>query len=172
MKRVAIYTNDKARYRRTQLILRFTAEVVPCGAPCDVIITDGYAFPYTDGCILLPEGPISFEWLISEVTKSEGERKKRISTNGSTREVTKGEMTVTLTDVEYRLFSALFSRDGFVKREELTRLVWGDSAGDGVLNVYIHYLREKLEADGERVILSSRREGYSIDGKYERITVC
>ena len=34
------------------------------------------------------------------------------------------------------------------------------------MNVYIHYLREKLEADGEKIILSSRSHGYKIDEKY------
>ena len=54
----------------------------------------------------------------------------------------------------------------FVSRDELSRAVWGEGADGGILNVYIHYLREKLESKGEKVIISSRRGGYKIDGKY------
>ena len=46
------------------------------------------------------------------------------------------------------------------------KTVWGDGADGGVLNVYIHYLREKLEAGGEKIILSSRKQGYKIVEKY------
>jgi DNA-binding response OmpR family regulator len=34
-----------------------------------------------------------------------------------------------------------------------------------VLNVYVHYLREKLE-DGKKIIISSRKLGYKIDERY------
>jgi DNA-binding response OmpR family regulator len=54
----------------------------------------------------------------------------------------------------------------FISREELIRRVWGEGADGGVLNVYVHYLREKLEKQGEKIIISSRKNGYKIDGKY------
>ena len=73
---------------------------------------------------------------------------------------------VRLTEVEFSLLSAIYSRNGaYVKREELLREVWGGNADNGVINVYVHYLREKLEAGGERVILASRGEGYKINEK-------
>ena len=73
---------------------------------------------------------------------------------------------IELTEVEYALISALYSSKGhFVSRRELLRTVWGDSAGESVLNVYVHYLRQKLEF-GEKIIISSRGEGYKIDEKY------
>ena len=46
------------------------------------------------------------------------------------------------------------------------RDVWGDECEGGVLNVYIHYLREKLETEGEKIIFSTRKMGYKIDKKY------
>ena len=52
-----------------------------------------------------------------------------------------------------------------MSREELVTAVWGEGADDGVLNVYVHYLREKLEKENERVILYSRKSGYRIDGR-------
>ena len=47
-------------------------------------------------------------------------------------------------------------------------------ADEGVLNVYVHYLREKLERGGEKIIISSRGLGYKIDEKYLQTggTVC
>ena len=72
-----------------------------------------------------------------------------------------------LTDVEFSLLSALYERHGnYASRDEILREVWGGSADGGVINVYIHYLREKLESSGERIIISSRNLGYKIDEKY------
>lgn len=74
--------------------------------------------------------------------------------------------TVRLTEVEFALLKAIYSREGgYVGREELLREVWGGNADGGVINVYVHYLREKLEVGGERVILASRGEGYKINEK-------
>ena len=73
---------------------------------------------------------------------------------------------IKLTEVEYSLLSLLLQRRCFVPREELLKSVWGDGADGGVLNVYIHYLREKLEFLGEKIIIASRGQGYKIDEKY------
>ena len=73
---------------------------------------------------------------------------------------------IELTEVEYALIRALYGSGGrFVRREDLLFSVWGSAAGEGVLNVYVHYLRQKLEF-GEKIIISSRGEGYKIDEKY------
>jgi DNA-binding winged helix-turn-helix (wHTH) protein len=77
--------------------------------------------------------------------------------------------TVKLTEVEYSLLSALVRANGsFISRDALRNAVWGEQSSDGLLNVYIHYLREKLENDGERVILSSRKSGYALAEKFTR----
>lgn len=74
---------------------------------------------------------------------------------------------IKLTEVEYSLMSKLFCAGGeYVGRDELLRGIWGESAEAGVLNVYVHYLREKLEKSGEKIILSSRKCGYKISEKY------
>ena len=74
---------------------------------------------------------------------------------------------IRLTEVELSLLSSLVSRRGaFASREELLEEVWGNEADGGVINVYVHYLREKLEKRGEKIILSSRKYGYRIDEKY------
>lgn len=67
----------------------------------------------------------------------------------------------TLTPTEQRLFSLLKAANGApVPREVLLREVWGEGASEGLLNLYIHYLREKLEKDGKRRIFASRGKGY------------
>ena len=76
------------------------------------------------------------------------------------------EREIRLTEVEYSLLSVLIKKGGFVPREELLRNVWGEGADGGVLNVYVHYLREKLECLGEKIIIASRGQGYKIDEKY------
>lgn len=76
-----------------------------------------------------------------------------------------GEKT-RLTEVEFSLLNTLFEAGDYVSREELLYKVWGDDATDGIINVYIHYLREKLETRGEKIIISSRKMGYRIDERY------
>ena len=75
--------------------------------------------------------------------------------------------TIRLTDAEFALLSTLFCAGGeFVSREKLIHGVFGDSTTDGILNVYIHYLREKIEINGEKIIISSRKFGYKLDQKF------
>ena len=74
---------------------------------------------------------------------------------------------IRLTEVEYALFALLYERMGdFVTREEILDKVWQGERDEGVINVYVHYLREKLECEGEKIILSSRKAGYAIDKKF------
>ena len=76
---------------------------------------------------------------------------------------------IKLTEVEYALLRAIVEADGaFISREALKSAVWGAEGSEGVLNVYIHYLREKLEREGEKVILSSRKSGYALAEKFKR----
>lgn len=77
-----------------------------------------------------------------------------------------GSRRVKLTEVEYALAELLAKRGDFVSREEILEKIWGGEADPGVVNVYVHYLRGKLEAGGERVILSSRQRGYSINPEF------
>ncbi|MBQ7356952.1 MAG: helix-turn-helix domain-containing protein [Clostridia bacterium] len=77
-----------------------------------------------------------------------------------------GEREIKLTELEEALFMKLYSARGeFVCRAELFS-VFAEGSSESMLNVYIHYLREKLESDGSRVIISSRKHGYKIDEKY------
>lgn len=74
--------------------------------------------------------------------------------------------TIDLTATECRLLSCLMRSAGQpIPKHELTQRVWGyDFEGtDNVLEVYIAYLRAKLEAEGEpRVIHTLRGIGYEL----------
>lgn len=72
--------------------------------------------------------------------------------------------TVALTGREDALFALLYEADGApVTRERLTAVVFPDAAEpEKSLNVYIHYLRKKIEKSGKRAILSHRGGGYSL----------
>ena len=74
---------------------------------------------------------------------------------------------IKLTEVERSLLSLLISSGGeYVSRDEILKSVWSGEGDGGVINVYVHYLREKLEVHGEKIIISSRKCGYKIDEKY------
>jgi hypothetical protein len=74
---------------------------------------------------------------------------------------------IKLTALEFSLLSYLMKKGGeYSPREELLREVFMPGSDRGIINVYIHYLREKLEAGGEKIILSSRGGGYKIEEKF------
>ncbi len=76
---------------------------------------------------------------------------------------------IRLTELEFSLLSVLFEAKGaYIPREALRTAVWGEEGTDGLLNIYIHYLRTKLEQGGEKVILSSRKAGYALAEKFVR----
>ncbi len=86
------------------------------------------------------------------------------------REVALGDRSVKLTELEFALFALIVDACGEpVSREEILERVWHGDADSGIVNVYIHYLREKLENCGERVIVASRGKGYSLSEKYAKM---
>ena len=72
--------------------------------------------------------------------------------------------TVALTPREYDLLKYFMQRPNIVlQREQILQDVWGYDFGgdDSVLEVYVGYLRTKLEEHGEpRIIQTVRRVGY------------
>ena len=68
---------------------------------------------------------------------------------------------------EVELLRLLHERAGQpVSRDEILSQVWGqtdDAGGGNVIEVYIRYLRLKLEADGERRLIHTvRGRGYGL----------
>ncbi len=69
---------------------------------------------------------------------------------------------ISLTEKEFALYSLLCEAKGeSVEREILSQKLWG-GADDNSLNLYVHYLRKKLECDGKKAIRSHRNKGYSL----------
>jgi two-component system response regulator MprA len=82
----------------------------------------------------------------------------------TTRDTQRGDRTFTLSPKEFDLLSYLLRHPRQVlPRERILEEVWGYNFGgeDGVLDVYIGYLRAKTEAGGEpRLIQTVRGVGY------------
>ncbi|MFB6275748.1 MAG: response regulator transcription factor [Halothece sp.] len=84
--------------------------------------------------------------------------------NTSTREVYRGDRAIELTAKEFELLRYLLNHSRQVlTRDQILEQVWGyDFIGDSnIIEVYIRYLRLKLEAEGEsRLIQTMRGVGY------------
>jgi DNA-binding response OmpR family regulator len=68
--------------------------------------------------------------------------------NTSTRDVTRGERTIQLSVKEYELLHFLMIGAGKVhERDAIMKAVWGEDffGDDNLLDVYIRYLRQKVE---------------------------
>jgi len=87
-----------------------------------------------------------------------------ISLDPSTREVFRGDMPISLTVTEFNLLHMFLRHPRQVlERNQILNEVWGyDFYGDdNVLEIYVGYLRKKLEADGgSRLIQTVRGVGY------------
>ena len=80
--------------------------------------------------------------------------------NTASHEVSRGGIPVHLSLTEYSLLLQLMRDPGRVhSREQLLRKVWGESfVGDGnVLDVYVRYLRRKLEPEGRPTLIQTVR---------------
>ena len=84
----------------------------------------------------------------------------------SRHEVRLGQRLVPLTAREYALLLLLMEHRGQVlSREQILRQVWHDqqAAASNVIEVYVRYLRQKLEEQGEkRLIHTVRGQGYCL----------
>ncbi|NEQ14342.1 MAG: response regulator transcription factor, partial [Moorea sp. SIO3E2] len=87
-----------------------------------------------------------------------------LSLNHSTREVYRGQRLIELTVKEFDLLEYLLAHPRQVlTREQILERVWGyDFMGDSnIIEVYIRYLRLKLEANNEsRLVQTVRGVGY------------
>ena len=84
----------------------------------------------------------------------------------SRHEVRRGQRIVPLTAREYALLLLLMEHSGQVlSRDQILRQVWHDQRGaaSNVIEVYVRYLRQKLEEHGEkRLIHTVRGQGYCL----------
>ena len=84
----------------------------------------------------------------------------------SRHEVRRGQRLLALTAREYALLQLLMEHSGQVlSRDQILRQVWQDQRGaaSNVIEVYVRYLRQKLEEQGEkRLIHTVRGQGYCL----------
>ncbi len=88
-----------------------------------------------------------------------------LSLDPATRQVRRANRTVPLTAREFALLLVLMRSPGQVfSRDQLLQEVWKDEwASSNVVEVYVRYLRQKLEAGGEsRLLMTMRGSGYSL----------
>jgi DNA-binding response OmpR family regulator len=82
----------------------------------------------------------------------------------------RGGRNLNLTAREYQLLLLLLrERETVLNRERILREIWGDaeSAGSNVIEVYVRYLRQKLEQeDGRRLIHTVRGQGYCLAARW------
>ena len=82
------------------------------------------------------------------------------------RQVRRGSRRIDLTAREYDLLLVLMREQGRVlSRDELMQEVWQDEqrASSNVVEVYVRYLRQKLEDNGEhRLLITVRGRGYCL----------
>ena len=99
-----------------------------------------------------------------EPTEVEVLRFGDLALDTGTRSARRGTREIALTTTEYELLLQFLRHPRQVlEKEQLTEKVWGYDFGGNynVLEVYVRYLRQKLEADGEpRLIQTLRGAGY------------
>ena len=174
--RIAVLTDDVYLKRLIEIRLRHIGEVIDYSrtAEADVLIADAdcslshdfggrvitLSREEREGAHTLPL-PIG---RLAQLVQEEGSSEPRLYLRE--RSAVLDGKEIKLTAQEYSLLSFLLSkRGGYATREQISREVWG-GASDGLINIYIHYLREKLENGGEKIIISSRSLGYRISEKY------
>ncbi len=182
-KRIGVLTLNDSIYNKIRLLLRKDAEVVRATGTEDCA---GLSLLFTDLDISCPGTPtvrlgnsdgcdIPLPFRHEEIlrTAEDSEDAPLLTLADERRCAVLAGEEIKLTDVEYRLLSELYRAEGdYVHRDVLLSKIWGEGYDPGVVNVYIHYLRQKLERGDRRIILSSRKEGYGIDKRYRRKREC
>ena len=176
LKKVGVYTKNEYLLQKIRLEFLGLANVKMLspeedGEDCELLLvnTDEPEFYEKKGIEMGSDGreiPLPFR-IGSLVKLLKNEKESFIRNLPDEKSVILGDLKIKLTELEYALFNLLYSNAGnFVSRETILSSVWNGKADKGILNVYVHYLREKLEKNGEKIILSSRNYGYKINEKY------
>ena len=184
MKRVLVISDNEFLFQKINLALKDLAE---CKRHSGNLPTD-YDVCFFDKCsfakaprdaVIMGKDeecdlrlPFSIEEIRSRI-ENLAEQSARMSLDQDTRSVKLNGRTVKLTELEFSLLSLLANNPGkSISGDEILRSVWGEGVDRGIVNVYIHYLREKLEKDGEKIIISSRKSGYKIDERFLEDALC
>ena len=169
MKKILALVKDEVLMQKIRLALFGQAEIYAADRieteRADLVIRE------SSGALFLGDARLSLPLSLSELRRAvyavEASETPKLSLDPESRCAIFGGEITKLTDAEFRLLSVLAEAGGeFVSRKKILSEVWGGEAGSGVVNVYVHYLREKLERGGVKLIFSSRAEGYRIERRY------
>jgi DNA-binding response OmpR family regulator len=170
MKRVALITDDKYFFLKCSLLLEGIAELSDNPADAEIIAEtqrDGSRRRLAvsvGGELKIYPLPMPLHTLTEALTSEERGARLTLSSDGKSA-ILDGKK-IKLTESEYALLSLLITAGGdFVCRERILTDCFAGKSGS-MINVYIHYLREKLEADGEKIITASREAGYRVEKKF------
>ncbi len=173
MAKAAILTDNKYLFQKLYLLLSEDEDFsLSDETDAELIIADIDTRPAPRGAVTVSSRADSSADIILPLPLSEIKKRLkrgddgRIILNAETHTVSVNSVRAKLTELEYALFSLLAERGDFVSRAEILESVWHGGADEGIINVYIHYLRAKLERSGEKIIISSRKSGYRIAEKY------
>ena len=173
--KILVITDDKYLYRKAELEL--CGHTVLCEGSTDSVdlviydVDSGLPCPYQNAVTLSrAQGadftlPIPLGGFLSIVSSPQS-LGARLTVSREDNVATLDGVRIKLTSHETALLSLLISSAGsYTSRERIAEEVF-KGATDGMINIYIHYLREKLEKGGEKIIISSRGLGYKINDKF------
>ena len=150
MAQILILTDDERLYHLISLLCNECCHEVGSSAP-SLLITDQTEIPHhlrALPCLFIGEGGLSRPFLHDDF-------KELLSS------LLSADAPPLLTPTERRIFDALREASPeTVSRERLSSLAFGEENEDGRLNLYIHYLRNKIELDGKKRIFAKRGKGY------------
>ena len=150
MAQIFILTDDERLYRMASLLCQDCGHTVGSDAP-SLLVTDKTAVPAQLSSLptlYIGENGLPRPFLHEAF-------KARIA------ELLSADAPPLLTPTEKRLYDALRAASPtVVSREALSSIAFGDGDEDGRLNLYIHYLRNKIELDGKKRIFALRGKGY------------
>ena len=150
MAQILLFTEDERLYRMLSLLCLECGHTIGSGAP-SLLITDKTDIPAhlaTLPTLLIGEGGLARPFLHEEF------KAKVLS-------LLSEDTPPLLTPTEKRIYDALRAASpAVVSREALSSVAFGDEEEDGRLNLYIHYLRNKIETQGQKRIFAIRGKGY------------
>ncbi len=175
-KRIAVYTEDGFLFQKILLDAPEWAEVIrgESGVFADIRLVDVDTVKDVTGEFLsmsrVGDADISLPFplgMLADILSEDKICAEPLTLSRNERSAYLWGERIRLTELEYALLGRLMSARGeYTSKEDILRDVWNNEADAGIINVYIHYLREKLEKRGEKIILSSRKCGYKINEKY------
>ena len=129
----------------------------PSLTPDGAILPYGYTVNEAEGGL---HRPFLLAALAARLRAPAAERGIRLTANGARL----NGLPLSLTERERALLSCLVEAGGKpLSRRELLSAVWGEGeAEEGIVTVYLHYLRKKLERGGKKMLYAVRGRGYAL----------